>query len=266
MNVKKIPIVFVIGVSVLFCAGCSYFSSAQPKALAKTQGSLSSSLIIQPYILPYFDKVVINGNFAVSLLQQKRALNLYGYGKDIAKCSVSVRNRTLYLLEPKERFGYGIHVSLSTDNLRLLETSGSVHLIAGKYNGANLRISAVGNASVKMTGVVGISSISQQGNGKIEISWVQSNDLNIIAEGRGLLLLSGVAKKVYARLADGAVLDAKYLRTKNTAIVATDNASAYVVAEKNLDAYAGVNSNIYYYERPKHINVVTRDSGNVLHL
>ena len=111
-----------------------------------------------------------------------------------------------------------------------------------------------------------LKKLNHSGNGNIFLYWVNSLHAKITATGHGVIGLAGQAKTVDADLQGNVVYDARFLKTGVTNINTTDYARAKVIASEQLTAAAKGNSQILYYNNPKHLLKYNAESGVVLSL
>jgi hypothetical protein len=279
---KNILLLFVLPCLLLSLVGCckSASSAAYPanyRAMPQKKMSSSQSynrgaqnqqkqiFVSQPYRVPTFRQVIINGPFQVELVQGEPGIRLIGYLNDVANCRVSMRAGVLNVEVAKNaRLAYMVRIRLSARNMRFISLNGQAQLTAANYNVTHMQIKAAGSSNVRISGKIGVDVLIQEGRGRISLGWIDSRQLCVTSSNGGLVYLYGATKNLIAKLTDSAYLDARYLRAKHATILATDKSSADVVATRDLNIYADKTSNVYYHNTPKEINIVTKNAGNAL--
>jgi len=211
--------------------------------------------------LEKFKAIHVAGSSKVELVNGPYSLTTSGLEKKLNNIAIKVKDNNLQITSSPE-----ITVQIAVPDLKTLLVSGNATVFTTNFTATDLTIIAKNNSSLNLAGQLRISKILQQGNGRIDIGWISSNNLQIESAANGPIHLAGVANKVFAKLTHSAQLDCRYLRAEDLSIFTTDNATAHVFALKSLEAFAVNKSNIFYYKRPKHLTVVTKNSGNVLKL
>jgi len=153
-----------------------------------------------------------------------------------------------------------------TPDLQKLVVGGSVHVTGTLQPLHALSITAAGSGTVVLNGVVRLHRVQQSGNSVVHIRWVNSDVLLLEGQGHSRMELAGVAKRLYARLTDDAVLHAQYLRTQAVQVQTKNHAIAHVCPIDALRAFASQGSRIYYYKFPIDILRYTTQSGSVLQM
>jgi hypothetical protein len=221
----------------------------------------------------YFDGIKIKGPFDIELIPsatQNRA-EIFINDKDLQQLNFSVINNTLNInfnsrsinrQFPSSRWLMRIY----THNLTLLCLYDSANLTANALDSPYLLIEASDDSQVYIRGDVGVFQLSvPNGNPYVDISWINSRNLMVEANG-GSISLGGTIQFMQARLSGNTQLEAKRLRADKIWIYATDNALAELVALRTLRAFADSNSNVLYYKKPNYFTDVTEISGNVLQM
>jgi len=214
-----------------------------------------------------FNEIILQGDAKVELLN--------GYGDlqadpTTVKPIISINKKALTINIPKPKNNAPVKTNTSikvfNKNLRKITVTDNSSVYAKNFTAPGLVIIAKQNGSVNLEGNYRVDAIYQDGKGKINITWVNSKNLFVSSSNTGLVQLGGVADKMIAKLTNDARLDAKYLRTNQAEVFATDNAAADVWASKTLSGYAIDHSNVYYYKVPEKLTAVSRDYGNVLRM
>ena len=208
----------------------------------------TEGMAMQMYDLPPFKSIVLNGNATVELVNGP-------YATDDDK--TIVKNQVLFITFKASK--------ISAPRLKNITVANNSVVNAKNFKTSNLTITAKGNGTVNLEGKYNINKIYQYGSGRINIDWIDSDNLFIDSNSKGPIYLAGKVNSMVAKLTHNAMFDARYLRTKKASIFTTDTARAYIAVLDTLGAFAVDNSNIYYYKRPHKITVVTKGSGNVLH-
>jgi hypothetical protein len=241
-----IVVVFIAG-----CSNCNLFR-AKPKKSIPVQTVSKEPLKIKRCELKPFRSVVVGGNAEVELIH-----GLYGAKMAINSCQNAVFGHTLYIGSGKAKvFAPKLENIIVTDHALVRSK---------KMKSDGLNVTAKGWGSINLEGRYRINKVTQLGRGRIDISWIDNNDLRVEGYAGGPIFLSGRVEKMIVKLMNDARLYARYLRVREGSVFTTDKALAEVLVLDNLGAYAIDASNIYYYKRPENITVVTRDSGNVLY-
>src|SRR3990172_6740123 len=246
--------VIVLAMLMVFIGGCGNMSKTNKKSLNSAQEITSKHCDLKP-----FRSIVLSGNANVELVNGSHAIDVTGIRADKYNCQNRVMNQVLYTSNNNA-------VKITAPELRDITVVDHATISSKDFKTKKLSITAKDRGTVNLEGNFNVDNISQFGDGRINISWIDSDKLLIKSYGSGPIYLAGVVNNMSAKLTRNADLDARYLRVQNANIIATDSAQAEVSVLDALDAFAIDKSNIYYYKKPKQLTVVTRASGNVLQL
>jgi len=214
------------------------------------------------YLAP-FSTIAITGNANVELTQgATSAIFITGQKQYVENVNATVINHTLYI---NKNTSSPVVIKLQTAYvLNNILVSNNSNLSGKNFASKNLTISASNSANINLNGEFDVANINQTGNGKIEIQWINSDNLKITSHNQGHIYLAGTVDNLTGYLFNSSSLEARYLRAKQATIMTTNYAMATIFAIKTLNAYADNNSGIFYYKRPLEFNKVTKDSGNAL--
>lgn len=254
--IKKILWIFII-ITSFFCCSCAhqqYHQKYQQEQLA---------YVAKAYRPAPFSAVVITGNANVEMTQSNSsAISFAGQKQYVDGISTNVINNTLYI---DNKIPSSVVIKLqSIYVLRNLVITNHAYLSGNNLATKKLNIYTANEAGITLNGEFDIANIKQNSSGKMEIKWINSNNLKIAGNGNGPIYLAGTTDNLTAKLFGNSRLEARYLRAQQATIMATDSARADVLAIKTLNAYADRRSNILYYKRPQEFNRVSKNSGNVL--
>lgn len=225
---------------------------------------VEQEIVTYRYNLPPFKSIVLNGNAIIKLVNGSYTASITGPENYLYDDQVSVVNQILNIDTLKS--ANNIIIKISAPRLKNITVAGNSTMNAKDFKTTGLTVIAKDNGTINLEGKYIIDRIYQYGNGRINIIWVESDNLFIDSRSNGPIYLAGIVKNMVAKLTHNALLDARYLRVQKASVFTTDAAQANVVALDILGAFATNNSNIYYYNRPHIMTTVTNESGNVLHL
>ena len=217
------------------------------------------TIITKKYRLPPFQAIVVGGNATVKLVNGSYAATITDTQKHLANYTPKIKDDVLHITASNTA------IKIAACGLNKITVADNATINAKKFKAKKLTIIAHHNGTINLEGHYGINQIYQRGNGRINISWINSDKLYVDSNSKGPIYLAGVANSITTKLIEHAQLDARYLRAQNASILTTDHAQADILVLNHLWAYAIENSCINYYKRPKKITVVTKESGNVLH-
>lgn len=226
--------------------------------------------ITKTYAMP-FENISAQGQVEVNVKQDKHwTISIFGPA-DIVQNPAIIKHDAhgFSIIVPENlarKYTRPLVVSVTAPALRNLTLQNGITFSAHDLRVINLKIGASGSSDVTLQGTIYASNtdLNQQGNGKIALAWLQSDEVKITASQNGLVLLAGVAKNLNVALFNSAYLDSKYLRTKNLVINAHNTSRADVLALRKMIARVDQKSNIYYYQRPNYMQIYPEGSGNVL--
>lgn len=222
-----------------------------------------NKLVTQQYSLQAFDSIKLNGSAKVRLLNGKYAASVTDVETNLYNYQINVIDQVLYITTLTSRQNSVINVF--APQLTSITVSDDAVISAENFKTPGLIITAKNSGSVDLQGRYIINEIHQHGHGEIKIYWVDSDNLFIDSDANGAINLAGVANNMTAELSDDALLNARYLRTKNIDLFTTDAVCANVLALDTLKALTNDDSNVFYYKRPQSLRVTTKDSSNVLY-
>lgn len=252
---KKILATTII---LIFVAGCSGILTSN----SNTNNFLGKTPITQKHKLKPFNSIVLTGNTIVELVNGTYAMHVTGTKETLPDYQYKIKDKILYV-EPRTTNLF--QITIVAPKLKNITVIDNATLTAKNFKTGRLTIAAKNNGTINLEGWYAVDKIYQFGSGRINIRWLDSSQLFIESNSSGPIHLAGITKNIIAKLSGDTQLDARYLRAEKVSIFTTDNARADVLAVDTLDAFAVDKSNIYYYKRPLHYNVITKDSGNVLH-
>jgi hypothetical protein len=157
-------------------------------------------------------------------------------------------------------------VMVNMPTLNKLVVNGQANVAGTNLHSDGLNVEAHGSGKIKLIGMINLKSITQTGHNRIYLRWINSNTLSVNSSDEGFIYLGGVAKTIYARLYDHAILNAQYLRTSIVQVQTKNYSSAFVYPVTTLRAFANNNGNIYYYAYPRNMTRYAAQSGNVLQM
>lgn len=243
-------LIFIVG-----CHKAAVFNTRQTTVIKEP--------ITQKYNLQSFKSIALSGNTTVKLVNGSYAVCITDLEENLSKYQINVTNQTLHITAPKTINTTTIEVY--APKLKNLIVAGNVTVSAKGFKTSGLTVTTKGNGTVNLDGQYIIDKVYQRGNGRINISWINSDNLFVDSDSSGPIYLAGTANNMVIKLMNNAELDARYLRTQKASVFTTDNARADILVLDTLGAFAVDNSNIFYYKRPHNLTVVTKESGNVLH-
>jgi hypothetical protein len=238
-----------------------------PGAPQKTaDGKIVYALVRDTYRVSMFDQVAITGNAEVAIVCGDAAVRVTKLNAPENIVSVRVRHHILTISTPLQPIGK-IKIQIASPYaIRGIKVSGSIALQGDENVTAKaLELHIDGNNSLSLSGEINLRRLIQNGDGKIDLSWINSKKVIVESTGNGHIYLAGRVKDFLIKLKKTAKLDARYLRAEKITALVTDNTVADVFAIKELNGYADQNSTLYYHNNlPLTMNIVAKDTANVL--
>ena len=226
------------------------------------KASALGEIVTQKYNLLPFKSIALKGNAAIELVNGSYGAEVTGLRKDLYDNHITVTNQVLHIA--KQLSANNPIIKVFSPGLKRITVAGNATVSAKDFKTAGLTITAKDNGTINIEGRYIIDKIYQRGNGRINISWIDGDNLFIDSRSSGPICLSGAVNNMVAKLTHNSYFDARYLRAQKASVFTTDRAHADVLALNTLGAFAVDNSNIFYYKRPHNLTVVTNNSGNVL--
>lgn len=202
--------------------------------------------------------LVVKGKVTVELTEKENPITHMDRN---SKCKQYIIDNTLYVSSHRSAF-----VKLGLPKLGHIEILNRASVIGKNLQMKNLEVLVKNSGTLNLEGEFEVRNIIQNNKGKIKLGWIYGDKVNIEADGIGSILIAGNIRVLDVKLSNRSTLNARYLQSENTNIIAQDSSAAEVFAAKNLKAEAKDSANIYYYEKPHNINAVTTEAGNILFL
>ncbi|EKE00589.1 MAG: hypothetical protein ACD_21C00323G0004 [uncultured bacterium] len=206
---------------------------------------------------------MLKGNTAIELANGSYAASITGIKESLNGYQFNIKDQVLYVGTTAS--ASNVAIKLFAPGLKNLTVTDNATINAKNFKTAGLNVLAKNNGTINLEGQYAVNKLYQLGNGRINISWIDSEKLFIDSDSKGPIYLAGIVNSMVIKLTHNAYLDARYLRAQKASVFTTDNARADVLVLDTLGAFAIDKSNIYYYKRPPHFTVVTKGKGNVLH-
>ncbi|MCH9770772.1 MAG: DUF2807 domain-containing protein [Gammaproteobacteria bacterium] len=252
-------VVAIIGTG-LVLASCSHTAPVTTAATATASNKPVSQTITQTY--HSIRTLGISGPVKLTLNSKAKHNSLLSFKRDAQYAlNISKHGKRLNVYANSDQ---PVKVNLNSSTLHKIISYGNSSINAKNFTAKQLSIYSYGNSQVTLNGRVQLNRGVAKNNGRITVSWVNSNKLTVRASDDAKIKLSGVAKRVYAKLGGQSQLQARYLRANKMNVRTTNNASAKINPQHALYAFASGKSNVYYYHRPKHLTRYTKGHGNVL--
>ena len=233
-------------------------------AYAKAAKPVQPIYVTHHYQTMPFDSVEVSGYANVQLINGYRSVSVKQLNT-WQPASLTVQNRVLIIKAQNKNLNNTYTISVSAPIFRNLKAANDVFIQGSDIVAKTLTIEAADAASITLRGVINLRSIEQSGSGKIDVSWINTKQVNVSANGNGYIYLAGAAKSLSLKLKGSTLLDSRYLRAEEVNALTSDKAVAHIFASKKMDAYADTNSTIYYHNNLfKNMAIYSKDEGNVL--
>ena len=182
-----------------------------------------------------FNRLYINGGYKIFLSQgEKCGLTVKASSDEVFDVlKVENINNELYLAVERKSFDFSrINLYITFKNLEELKIEGGVTLNTEGFLDLNDFVMLV------------------EGGAQIELK-LKADDIKVVGRGGFLMQLSGVAKRLDAKLTGAGSLNADELKTKDVKIFIEGLGSGSVYAEETLDARIEGVGKIVYKGRPR---------------
>ena len=182
-----------------------------------------------------FNRLYIKGGYKVFLSQgEKCGLTVKATGEDVFDVlRVENSGNELYLAVERKSFDF--------DRINLYITFKKLE-----------EVKIEGGITLNTEGFLDLNDLSMEveGGAKIDLK-LKADDLRIVARGGMLMRLSGVAKRMDAKLTGAGSLNAEELKTRDVAIFIEGVGTGSVYAERTLDARIEGVGKIVYTGKPR---------------
>lgn len=226
-----------------------------------------SGVVTTQFNLSRFHSLLIRGHLQVVL--QPRARGPW---------KVSIRRRAQQRVDVTQRHGvvrirergyywsrrHEPKIVVQVPTLSTLRVSGNVTLQGTALKTKALTLQADNRGSIQLRGKINVSRLQQQGSGKIDLRWINSDRLTMRDDGSGLVTLAGKVRHFQIKMSGWSRLQARYTRAHEVLIQTEGWAVARVKPVKLLRAFAYGRSIVYYYSRPKQLVQYVKQRANIL--
>lgn len=209
-----------------------------------------------------FDTIFVAGDSRVNLARGPYKIEMLSEG---AACSQYINTAKGGVLNVRAKKGEGV-IKITSPALKKIVVSNNGVVKAKNFLSDGLSIEAYDNSIIDLEGRFVVNKIYQRGGAKINLGWVDSDVVYVDVGGSGSICLYGVAAKMVAKLSNNVSVNARYLRAKTAGVFAENLSQITITPLNSLKAFAKDKSKIFYYNRPKNLDIVSRDFGNVLQL
>lgn len=177
---------------------------------------------------------------------------------------VEVRDGILFLSEgtrltARERLLVKVYMPCDLNQLSL---SNSASVAGECIQSRCLTIFDASCGNLCLRGRIVLNKLVSTESGDIDLEWVDSNSIEIIANHGGHIHLAGRANQLYVQLADSVRLDTQYLRVKSAWVKAGGDAQAEILSSESLNAFAEDSASVRYHRAPKSSYINTEDMAN----
>lgn len=241
----------VVGFGIIL-AGCDYnrpkLTSQMPdNQLYTVEGNqLDAS---GNYTLHAYDKLVLSGAVNVTLKSDQAQNVIHASGNPAALNQLKIVQRKDELFvgsSGRHRVNVEVDQAATKTPLTLVLLKGS----RTKSDNSNFLIQKI----------VAVS------NAQLNLYWLNTSHLNIIAKDKCKLFLAGVATHLDVTAMDDAEVNGKYLRVQESYVTAMGSASVGVNVKSALGTQSLGNASVYYYKDPEFTGVYLKNSGSALRM
>ena len=201
------------------------------------------------YPVQSYDKLVLSGPIDVTLKSHQGENNVHGSGdpKALNKLKVVQRKDEL-LVSSTGRQRVNVEVDeASTQTPLTLVVLKNVHLSSDNQDFLIQKIIATSNA-------------------KLNLYWINTSHLNIIAKDNSKVSLAGVVTHLDITAMDDAEVNGKYLRAYDSYVMALGSSDVGVNVKSALGTQSVGEATVYYYRDPQFGGVYLKDSGSALRM
>lgn len=219
---------------------------------------------VQPS-LAAFDRIKVMGPFDLYVVSTHGpARARYAVRPNQTHPYLYVKEKTLYVLPNRAVCPDRISLYIRAANVNELDLDEGARLATQHFpSGKHFTLIDRSPGDLTLRGAFSITKIVKGAPGVIDIQWLHSPKLEVIASRGAYVRLAGFVDHFRAHLEDNSLLDAKHLRAKHAWVRTQDSSVAQVFAINILDAFASNNSLIDYYKAPKHLSEHVFDHANV---
>lgn len=219
--------------------------------------------------LEYFSQLQLNGAMQVEVkaAEAEPKLEIEAAPPQLSRIRLDIKQQQLII---EERGGCcklaKPKLTIYVPEIRALTVIGNNDVKVSNLHVHDFKLFSANQGEIAIQGVIGLKTLVARGSGLINIYWLNSPELRVIANGKINILLGGRVRTLKAMLSEKSSLNARYLNTADGYIRAMDYARADVSVKQTFNAEALGNSNIYYYEQPIFLGQHMFEFGSVLNV
>lgn len=215
-----------------------------------------------------FSGIDVSGNIIVTLHSASKHTRsrVIIRAKNPYVIDATVTNHILHLRKAAGSGAGKVKVSIRLYQLKKLIATGNAVIKGKNIRVKHLTIRAGDYSRVTLDGMVGLDQLSIMGNAKVNIRWVNSDNLAVRGFGDARAVLAGSVQHLQMRLFDQSRFDGTYLRAHQVWAETHDSSTTKVLAIDSLRAFASGESNLYFYKAPKQVTRDARGEANILQL
>jgi hypothetical protein len=248
---------------IVVCCLCSVFSIV----FAELQNT-AAVVVTHKYTVNPFQQLTIDGHIEIVLLPSKRAkYTMYVQRYSDQDFLVKQAGKKLQISQ-SDHFGFSdaagpVVIKLQVPLLHEIDVKGDVVLFGRDLKAKNMTLKVDNSGVVYLRGHMNISKIIQNGDGEVNIRWLDSPSLIASIAGSSHLLLSGHVDDLSIHATNDCLLDAVNLKAKKVTVQANANAKIKVQPLYSLRANAAGNSKIGYYKHIRRLKISEQGSATV---
>lgn len=233
----------------------NWFLTGQPTRLEKMLSHRSPSTVATMTMIkpPYFDSIVINGNFHVQLLggESYQNLAMAGGSASLRQIAVEVKAHTLYLTQLCEKqCGFSdVIVRIGIQQLHQLINLKSAHVAGRSISSDHLTIHSEGTGNIYLAGEhLNLARIVQIGSGNVTVLNANTPNLTLTVMGNGNVNVNGKLRIKHILHAGDGEVNIVGAVTDALSIDASGNGITNINGYANVNSIsAGDNSRVYLY-------------------
>ena len=223
--------------------------------------SLKADLVEEKKLLFFFNKIEVNGNIDVFLINGKRQreAKVYADSEIIESVMTKVSQKTLFI---DANNTYNIARRLPFIRL-VAERKYPVEVIVSIQNVEEIRL--LGQSNLTAQDITSDQlSIFMASSGKLHIQNILVPNLNIIHEGIGNIILKGDnVENFQAKITNNGSLYGDELKVERATLIHQGNGIIHLNPSKWMDARMFGNGNLFLHEKPDDMIIDQRGKGKV---
>jgi hypothetical protein len=221
--------------------------------------------------LPAFNKLIVKGPIAVTLLQNARvapSVQVYTTDQYVQALQINSTPNTLTLTLPA-KLSHSKHpvmkIIVRMPQVARLSLAGKSQASAFfQHQNAPVVLYLRGRSSLTVSGIVNLRRLTQYDQSRSTIVFTNSQQLDINLAQLSFATIAGQAQHLRASTRNDAVLSGRYLRSHHSWLKSSQHSSISLSPLNSISAFATQSGQIFWHTTPQLDTTYVADRANIL--